>query len=351
MFFRISPLYIRQLGGSSTDAGLLLAINTFAGLIALTLGGILSHRVKPKNILFLGWLLSAVAAAVYFSLHSLLGVLIGITLEGLSFVEMPPRVYLFSKLSGGRETHRALYIFTGGISLGFIIGPPIGGYLATHMGWQPIFACYFTLALLASIVVWAFTPADIPPAPWQRGKRISMGKILLPVSITGIAAIASSTVAVATPMALKDLAGASEQTIGLLSSLSPIASLTLSPLSAVGLSADTLFLIMILGLTVGSVAMLKPTPITGAIYYFTHGWIDMLYTGGQSITINRVPEDEHAAAAATVSSFTNIGYAIGYILGGFLYQQNPRYPFLFAAAVGIIIILLINILQRQTFNP
>lgn len=341
MFFRISPLYIRELGGSSADAGLLLAVNTISGLIALTLGGILSHRIKPKNLLFAGWLLSAVAAAVYFYIHSIVGVLIGITLEGLSFVEMPPRVYLFSKLSGGKEAHRALYIFTGGISLGFIIGPPIGGYIATHIGWKPIFASYFVLALLASIIVWIFTPSDIPPAPWKRGKRISLRKILPPVLITSAAAVASSTAAVATPMALKDLAGASEQTIGLISSLSPIASLTLAPMSAI-LSAEALFLLMLSGLTIGSIAMLKPNQLTGAIYYFTHGWIDMLYTGGQSITISRVPEDEHAAAAATVSSFTNIGYAIGYILGGVLYQQNPHYPFIFSAllATGLFIAIL-----------
>ncbi len=341
LFFRIMPLYVASLGGSSVYAGLIMAISTITGLIALNLGAFLTHHIPLRLLITTGWFMSTIAALSYLSIHSINGVLIGAIFEGLAFIEMPPRVHVFS-IVYPKDTHKALYIFIGGISAGFLIGPPIGGLIAQYIGYYAIFVLYSILATLAAIIIFFALP-NIPPLKHQHKERATyytvISKLIWPLILTGAIALGSSMTNVIISLYLKETLGIKEALIGLLASLSPLASMTLPLLSYMGLSPVSLFKLMAIGTSVSALSVLNPSTLTAAIYYFTHGWSESLYSGSQSIALPLLQEHEKPLGTGIISSMVNIGNATGVLLGGYLYTLSPQLPFIIAVIIGLLVML------------
>ena len=349
LFFRIMPLYISQLGGTSVDAGIIMAISTLSGLIALNIGAIISHYLPPRLIITTGWFMSTVAAICYLSIPSVVGVMIGAIFEGLAFMEMPPRVHIFS-IVYPENTHKALYTFIGGISLGFLIGPPIGGFLAQYVGYKSIFLSYAVLSALAASIIYYAIP-NVPPLKEEHKEHARYttvaGKLLWPLLLTTLIAIGSSTTNVVISLYLKDTLHIKEAAIGLLAMLSPLASMTLPLLAFVGIHPIQLFKLMAAGISIGGSTILHSSIITAGIYYFTHGWAESIYSGSQSIILPFLEPHEKPIGTGLISSTVNIGNAMGVLLGGYLYSTNRILPFIVATILGIIVL----IVPSQVLQP
>ncbi|HID15400.1 MAG TPA: MFS transporter [Candidatus Atribacteria bacterium] len=279
-FFRIMPIYVSKLGGTSFHAGIITSTLTITGLIALNLGGILSHYLSPKIIIITGWMFSSLAALTYLNIPTISGVLLGAILEGLAFVEMPPRVHVFSCLYP-KNTHKALYTFIGGLSLGFLIGPPIGGLMAQYIGYKSIFITYAILAAIATLIIGTAIPY-IPSLKNNYTKRANYihvtRKIIWPIAITGIIAMGSGSVNVVISLYLKDTLHIKEAFIGGLSALSPLASMTLPLLAHMGLNPVNILKLMGIGLTIASSMILTPSIFSAMLFYFTSGWSGGLHS-------------------------------------------------------------------------
>jgi len=342
LFFRIMPIYVSKLGGTSFHAGIITSTLTITGLIALNLGGILSHYLSPKIIIITGWMFSSLAALTYLNIPTISGVLLGAILEGLAFVEMPPRVHVFSCLYP-KNTHKALYTFIGGLSLGFLIGPPIGGLMAQYIGYKSIFITYAILAAIATLIIGTAIPY-IPSLKNNYTKRANYihvtRKIIWPIAITGIIAMGSGSVNVVVSLYLKDTLHIKEAFIGGLSALSPLASMTLPLLAHMGLNPVNILKLMGIGLTIASSMILTPSIFSAMLFYFTSGWSGGLYSGAQSITLPFLEDFEKSIGTGIISSMVNLGTAIGSLTGGYLYKINPYLPFLTTALLSIIVVFI-----------
>jgi len=342
LFFRIMPIYVSKLGGTSFHAGIITSTLTITGLIALNLGGILSHHFSPRIIIIIGWMFSSIAALIYLSIPTISGVLLGAILEGLAFIEMPPRVHIFSCLYP-KNTHKALYTFIGGLSLGFLIGPPMGGFMAQYIGYKSIFITYAILAALATIIIGSAIPY-ISPLKSNYTKRANYihvtKKIIWPIAVTSIIAIGSGSVNVVISLYLKDTLHIKEAFIGSLSALSPLASMTLPLIAHMGLNPVHILKLMGIGLTIASSMILTPSIFSAILFYFTSGWAGGLYGGAQSITLPFLEDFEKSIGTGIISSTVNLGIAIGSLIGGYLYKINPHLPFLTTALLSIIVVFI-----------
>ncbi|NOZ92408.1 MFS transporter [bacterium 3DAC] len=341
LFFRIMPLYISELGGTSVHAGIVMAISTIAGLIALNVGAIISHYISPRIIITIGWFMSSIAALSYLTIHSIYGVMLGAIFEGLAFMEMPPRVHIFS-IVYPEDTYKALYTFIGGISLGFLIGPPIGGAIAQYMGYNLIFLSYAVLAAIAAFIIYIAIPS-MPPLREHHKEQanyiVVARKIVWPLILTVLIALGGSMTNVVISLYLKDTLGIKEAIIGLLASLSPLASMTLPLLSYIGFNPISLFKLMAGGVSISAFSILHSSLLTAGIYYFAHGWAESLYSGSQSIVLPFLEEHEKPIGTGIISSMVNIGNAIGVLLGGYLYAIDKHLPFIIAGILGFIVLL------------
>jgi len=348
LFFRIMPLYVSSLGGTSVHAGIIMGISTIAGLIALNVGAIMSHYISPRLIITLGWSMSTLAALSYLSFHSIYGVMLGAIFEGLAFLEMPPRVHVFS-LAYPENTHKALYLFIGGISLGFILGPPIGGLMAQYLGYSSIFISYAILAAVAAFIIYLAIP-PIPPLKeihkHQASYKDVAMKILYPIIFTFLIALGGSLTNAIISLYIQETLHLKEGAIGILAMLSPMASFSLMLLSSSGLTPISLFKLMAAGVSISGAVMLKSTTLSAAIYYFTHGWSESLYSGSQSIILPYLESHEKPIGTGIISSTVNIGRAVGVSLGGYLYAIDKTLPFILAAILGTLVIFVPSTLLK-----
>ncbi len=140
-----------------TDAQLaLLGGTAFATLYAF--GGIpiarLAERRSRVNILsasLIVWscLTGLCAAATGFGQLLLIRAGVGVAEAGCS----PPAHSLISDYVEPARRASALSVYTGGISIGYILAAAVGGYIAQHAGWRPACAAVAVPGIVTALVI------------------------------------------------------------------------------------------------------------------------------------------------------------------------------------------------------
>lgn len=148
----IMPAYLAQFNAAGQVLGLLIAIFAFAQFVFSPIVGGLSDKYGRKNLIIIGLLIFAFGQ-LCFSLSTQIWMLfasrffIGL---GSAFIG-PPIMAFVADITPYEERGKGMALLGAAMSLGFMIGPGIGGFLAQV---SLVFPFYFSaiVALLAAIV-------------------------------------------------------------------------------------------------------------------------------------------------------------------------------------------------------
>src|SRR5699024_8742907 len=259
--------------------------------------------------------------------------------------------YLVSQKNKGK----ALAFIIGGMSVGTVIGVPIGLQLANLINWRFAIGIIVILSIVAFISIYFSLPDfKMPSAPMLKD-RFSLFinlHVLRVVSVTVCAAIASlGLYTYISQVISKDI---SPHYITLFLTTWGIGGLVGS--FGVGLVIDrfksTQILMLIILVTLGSSIVLIPTlikiPILVLIPFIL--WVAMVWaTQAPQQHILLKNHSEHGSTSVALNSSLNyLGSAIGAALGGLLLAQGASTNILIYSSVAVIvfgiIIQLINIL-------
>ena len=159
LFVVIFPLYVDSLGASDPAVrGRYLALFLLPFALFQYFTGKLAERVGPYKPLLAGSLLYGVLLCFvgYSELFMLWWVMVGLGL--FAAVMFPPAILLTSQLSDPGTRGSAMGGFNLAGSLGFALGPLLGGAVYAARGFGVAFAVCglieITLALVATLVVW-----------------------------------------------------------------------------------------------------------------------------------------------------------------------------------------------------
>ncbi|WP_309643778.1 MFS transporter [Phenylobacterium sp.] len=128
-------------------------------------------RRERKSILLL-----ALAASIAFSLLCFLardyGQLMGVraVLGGLAALAGPGAATMAASLVPPEKRGSAMAVVTGGMTLAFLLGIPMGSVVGAAFGWRSTFLLSAFLSLIAFAAVALFTPKVVPPAPIKGGR-------------------------------------------------------------------------------------------------------------------------------------------------------------------------------------
>ncbi|WP_232697794.1 MFS transporter [Brevibacillus daliensis] len=153
----ILPLYVKSLVGDSNNiaffAGLVTAVTGLANVMSSPTLGKIGDRIGPHKVLLGSLLLSAIVfiptamVETYWQLL-LLRFIAGLCLGGL----MPAVTSLLRKVTPSHMVSRVFGYNNSFLSLGNMIGPATGGYVATFFGYHGVF--YMTSILLLLTFFW-----------------------------------------------------------------------------------------------------------------------------------------------------------------------------------------------------
>ena len=231
------PLFLQDIGATS-DANALFWVGvatTVQGVARLVTGpfwGVLSDRYGRKVMFIRALYAATVTTAIAAIAHAPWVIVVSLTMQGLFSGFIPAAIALTSVSVPEDRLERALGIVTAGQYLGGTLGPFAGGLLAWGFGFRgAIVASAVLPAVAATWIVFAVPRDAVAPrlartrqnsqrprvdlsAGWARGfGRIFWVAVFLYFGLFAL----NQLIRVATPIALKDIAG--EDSAGLLSSI------------------------------------------------------------------------------------------------------------------------------------
>jgi MFS transporter, DHA2 family, multidrug resistance protein len=147
------------LGATQESINWVLTSYIVAAAIALPISGWLADRVGRKRLLFwsvVGFTISSFLCAVAQSLPEMVGFRI---LQGISGAFLVPLAQATLFDINPPERHaRAMALFGGGIMIGPILGPVLGGWLTDSFDWRWVFLVNIPIGTLAALMLLRFMP-------------------------------------------------------------------------------------------------------------------------------------------------------------------------------------------------
>jgi MFS family permease len=362
LLFPVLALYASRLEGS-TPVLIGLALGAY-GLTQAVLQipfGILSDRFGRKPIIAVGLGLFALGSAVAAASHTLGGVILGRALQGSGAIAGPVMA-LAADLS--REESRTKVMALIGISIGlsFAVALILGPVLNSWIGVPGIFWMIAVLAVAAVAVLkyWVPNPVrsvvhrDAETVPGQLKAVLADSQLLrLDFSILVLHTILTATFVV-TPLALRDVAGLSEQRHWEV--YLPVLALSVVAMVPFIILAEKKRLIK--PVMVGAIFALGAAEfglrflyhsVTGIVamllLFFTA--FNLLEASLPSLMSKLAPPDRKGTALGVYSTSQFLGAFLGGSLGGWLYGHYG-FAAVFGAAAAVAAVWLLSTLGMQS---
>jgi len=170
----VFPFYIKGMGASGDELGLLIAISPLMQLICAPVWGNISDRIGRKPVLMAG-ILGYGLSMFFFGLATQLWMLYVIRGLGalLSAATLPTTNAYVGDSTAENERSGAMGILGAATGLGMMLGPALGGWLAAGSLATPFFItaafCLLTLILIAALL-----PESLPAS--ARGDAAGAGQ-------------------------------------------------------------------------------------------------------------------------------------------------------------------------------
>jgi DHA1 family multidrug resistance protein-like MFS transporter len=149
LYFYVWPLYIRDLGGTPGDVGILYSILGLASALTPLIGGFLADKYDRKKLMILGFLIW-VPVPLMFSLVTNWSQLILPSFLYGCFISGPAASAYVATAARKEKMAITFTTISASWSLGYIFAPGIGSYLATIIGMKPVFYIAFILFAFAT---------------------------------------------------------------------------------------------------------------------------------------------------------------------------------------------------------
>ncbi|OZI11111.1 MFS transporter [Bacillaceae bacterium SAS-127] len=218
---------------------------------------------------------------------------------------------------------RALSLTIGGMSMGTVLGVPIGLYIANLFNWQLTMWVVVILSFIATACMFKFLPTipvTPPPAIKERLSMFTDKRVAITVLVTFCASIASLGLYTYLAPLLQDLASTSNLTIYLwswgLGGL--VGSLSIGYVIDYFKKSKTLMVIILTILTVAIICLplLINVPFLKYVSFFIWGAMGWASQAPQQHILLSYQPKQGSTAVALNSSINYLGSSVGASLGG-----------------------------------
>ncbi len=162
MMYSVLPLYISdELGANRIQIGLLFTTAAITGTLTSIYIGKLADRVGRKPLILLAQILFAMVMLVYSSIKYYLYAFPVHVLEGFAWASVGVAAPAFiADITGKDERGEAMGIYNTVWSLGWVIGPFLGGTLAEIFGFRFMLRVSFLMIISGLVLSAVFIRGD-----------------------------------------------------------------------------------------------------------------------------------------------------------------------------------------------
>lgn len=261
-------------------------------------------------------------------------------------------------VSAGEDRKRVLAWVSATLSAGMIFGPAVGGFLAAQYGSQMIGVCGAGISFLGGMIVFLLVPRDTPGPIEERTKPpffdfsiFRKFPNLVPFFWIAVSAsFALATLEGTFGRLIHAMLGYGQREFGVIFSYEALLGIFVSVIALAWISkrmCDTS--ILRLGYIIQGIG-LGLNPLAGVLVGIAPGMIWLLLASTffafgsgvvgptlSTLASNTVPEESQGELFGTMQAARTVGFIVGPILGGFLFDIWHPGPYVFAAAVCLVV--------------
>jgi len=359
----LMPLYLTDLGADIGDVGLVFTLTSAAILVLQIFGGWVSDSIGRLRAVAIGSIGGTIGYAAMFLAPTWQWMIVALAIYQIPFALVGPSFQAFIAENSAEENRGKVFGMTNTIfQITGVVGPPLGGLLASLMGFKGMLAVSGILyATAAGLRIWMATTMK-SSAVQNPTKKLTMGSfktsvvsmmgmllgggLLTWIFLTdGISDIAFRMSGELQPLYLEQFGNIGVTQIGLLGSISAIAAMFVPLLSGKLVDKHGERLPLISGFFLIFVAFLiflrAESFLTFAISWTVFGFGGgMLGPAYQSLITKAVPSKMLGTFSGVFNSSRGFISLPAPWLGAKLWELvNPRFPFMITAGASLLIIV------------
>lgn len=353
----IQPLYIKSLGATPDQTGIVLGMWGLGRLLVILPTGILADRLGARKMMLPGWFLGFVGVLIIALAPNWRWAAPGFMIYGFSAIAIPLSNLYLAQAAQHDPTRRpdlpiqaAFTLMWAAYSLGILVTPAIGGWLGDQIGFRAVFLIssgWFLISTLAIFKTSVFPAAQHPDRRSDYGRLLRQGAVMLAFGLTMLGFI---VVMIGQPLSsqyLEEIHHFSRTTIGALGSVNAFGTMIFSLL--LGRLAAWRGLLTGLLIVAGSFVLLLASGSPGVVVIavFMLGAYYTMRPLASSVISHLVPDYQRGMAFGLVETLAGLATLIGTTAAGVLYARNADWPFVVGIAGIAVVVLLSVILLRH----
>jgi DHA1 family multidrug resistance protein-like MFS transporter len=338
----VLPLHLARIGYSAAQIGILASVLSLAmGVVELDIGRIAAALGRRRTLLgglamhgaALLWMVQARAAAA-----------VGLALAAVGSARATMWTPLMAGIAEDAAAHargRAFGTFWTMTSVGFLVGPAVGGFVASQYGDRAAFYLGTALSMLAMPIVLPITTPGRPAAAQPRGHPVEVLRepAFRWLCVANHLHYAVSAVWVTFLPLYAATRGLSVFTIGGVFAVQGLAyAICQFPTGRLAdrIGAERLIVPAVVGRA--AISLLVPLAhaptaffTLGAVYGFIGGVVPVSFT---TLIARITPRDRYTSAMGVYNSSGDLGFFVGPLLGGAAALLGIAAPFFLCAPLG-----------------
>lgn len=364
----ILPAYLVSIGQGGTAAGLLIAIFAGAQLLFSPLGGSWADKYGPRKVIILGLALLTISMLMFYSTDSIWVIYASRVVGGIGDAFLIPGVFTYvAGITTAAQRAKGTGLVTASMSLGLVIGPGFGGFLADISLKLPFLiaagvtfsAMVFSLIMLKEISSTAesqkqaaeFSKDESMLEQIGRSTRMPYFIPLLIIFIMSFGLVAYESVI---GMYLTTQYGSTSSDIAMMITATGIVSVTVQFFVVdrlVRRFGEVKTMIAFLGLATAGFLLSLAAGSYGA--FFGVSLVIFLAMAilrpVLNILVSKMAAGEIGFAMGMATAYMSLGNVLGPISAGMLFDVNINYPFILGLGL-LVVTLSIAMAWRKTNN-
>lgn len=352
----IMPDYLGTFGVAGAALGSLIAVFSFAQFIFSPISGSLSDRHGRKRIIIFGLILYGVSQLAFGLSTELWMLFVARFFSGIgSAFLIPPMMAFVADITTFEERGRGMGLLGASMSLGFMIGPGIGGFLS-KFGLQ--FPFYFAAgaALFAAILSLYILPNPAPSPAAENGPRRSENLFMQIAQSTKKSYFVVLLVMFVFSFGLANFQSTISLYVGIKYDYTPLMIAVIITVGGfVGVIIQTFIInrlfkrygemrIILVNLVIAAIAMLG---ITFVNMFWSILLVATIFSTATALLrpavntlVSKLAGSEQGYAAGMMNAYMSLGNMVGPALAGFVFDWKMTAPYFLGTAILLICFLI-----------
>lgn len=364
----ILPAYLVSIGQGGTAAGLMIAIFAGAQLLFSPLGGSWADKYGPRKVIILGLALLTISMLMFYSTDSIWVIYASRVVGGIGDAFLIPGVFTYvAGITTAAQRAKGTGLVTASMSLGLVIGPGFGGFLADISLKLPFLiaagvtfsAMIFSLIMLKEIVPNAESKKQAEEFSKDESMLEQIGRstrmpYFIPLVIIFIMSFGLVAYESVIGMYLTTQYGSTSADIAMMITATGIVSVTVQFFVVdrlVRRFGEVKTMIAFLGLATAGFLI----SLTAGSYGAFFGVSLVIFLAMAilrpvlNILVSKMAAGEIGFAMGMATAYMSLGNVLGPISAGMLFDVNINYPFILGLGL-LVVTLSIAMAWRKTNN-